>query len=166
MNPVLHDTVWQRKGVSVLWDNKSLTELVKDNRAISLREFFSFYEQGWPDENIPFINDDLLLVAGLDAALDTLSAADAEEWLTKDVYKIIYEFQSWAEGQYALVLWMSKEDRWKEHLEDNRFTWICDARDRGKEIEIGSGIWNGAQQSVRRIEVEGRKVGLYLDRIS
>lgn len=166
MNPVLLDDVWQRKGVSVIWDSTVLAKLLKDYRAISLREFFLFYENGWPDGEMPFINNDMLLVAGLDAALDTLEAQNAEEWVTQDVYKCIYDFQNWAEGQYALVFWMSKQDRWIEHLESNRYTWICDGMDRGKEIELGSGIWNGAQLSVRNIESDGRCIGLFLDRIS
>jgi len=166
MNPVLLDDVWQRKGISVIWDNPVLAKLVKDNRAISLREFFSYYENSWSNNDMPFINNDLLLVAGLDAALDTLEAQNAEEWVTQEVYKRIYDFQNWAEGQSALVFWMSKQDRWKEHLESNRYTWLCDGRDRGKEIELGSGIWNGAQLSVRRIESDGRWIGLFLDRIS
>ena len=166
MNLILLDDVWQRKGISVIWDNPVLVKLVKDNRAISLREFFSYYENGWPDDDMPFINNDLLLVAGLDAALDTLEAQNAEEWVTQEVYKRIYDFQTWAEGQYALVFWMSKQDRWKAHLENNRYTWLCDGKDRGKEIALGSGIWNGAQLSVRMIESEGRWIGLFLDRIS
>lgn len=166
MNLILLDDVWLRKGISVIWDNPVLAKLVKENRAISLREFFSYYENGWPDDEMPFINNDLLLVAGLDAALDTLEAQDAEEWVTQEVYKRIYDFQNWAEGQNALVFWMSKQDRWKEHLENNRYTWLCDGKDRGKEIELGSGIWNGAQLSVRRIESDSRWIGLFLDRIS
>ena len=166
MNPILLDDVWQRKGISVIWDNTILAKLVKDNRAISLREFFSYYENGWPDDDMPFINSDLLLVAGLDAALDTLEAQNAEEWVTQEVYKRIYDFQSWAEGQYALVFWMTKQDRWKEHLENNRYTWLCDGKDRGKEIELGSGIWNGAQLSLQKIESDNRWIGLFLDRIS
>ena len=107
MIQVLHDDVWQRKGISVIWDNEMLAKLVKDNRAVSLREFFLYYEDDWPDDDMPFINNDLLLVAGLDAALDTLEAQSAEEWVTQEVYEKIYDFQSWAQGQYALVLWMT-----------------------------------------------------------
>jgi hypothetical protein len=166
MNLILYDDVWKRKGISVIWDNFVLAKLIKDNRAISLREFFSYYENGWPDDDMPFIDNDMLLVAGLDAALDTLEAQNAEEWVTEEVYKRIYDFQNWAEGQYALVFWMSKQDRWKEHLESNRYTWLCDGKDRGKDIELGSGIWNGAQLSVQRIEADERWIGLFLDRIS
>lgn len=166
MNPILYDDVWKRKGVSVLWDNSTVAQLIKNNRAISLREFFSFYDQSWSDSAMPFINGDLLLVAGLDASLDTLESETAEKWVTQEVYKRIYDFQIWAQGQYSLVFWMSKQDRWKEHIEDNRYTWICDGKDRGVEIELGSGIWNGAQLSVRKIEAEKRWIGLFLDRIS
>lgn len=166
MNAVLLDDVWQRKGVSVIWDNAVLTQLLKNNRAVSLREFFCYYENRWSEEQMPLINDDLLLVAGLDAALDTLEIPISEEWVTQEVYKRIYDFQSWAEGQCALVFWMSDQARWKENIETNRYTWICDGKDRGKEIELGSGIWNGAQLSVRKIESNRNWIGLYLDRIS
>ncbi|MGE4478656.1 MAG: 5'-nucleotidase [Deferribacterales bacterium] len=166
MDPILRDNIWQRKGISILWDDSTLADLINDNRVISLREFFSFYAQNWPENSMPFINDDLLLVAGLDAALDTLEASDAEHWVTQEVYKRIYEFQNWAEGQYALVFWMSSKNRWKEHIDEDRYTWLCDGKDRGKEIELGSGIWNGAQRSVQRIESDNRWIGLFLDRIS
>lgn len=166
MSSILLDNVWQRTGISVIWDNPVLAKLVKNNRAISLREFFLYYENSWPENEMPFINNDMLLVAGLDAALDTLEAQNAEEWVTQEVYKRIYDFQIWAQGQYALVFWMSKQDRWKEHLENNRYTWHCDGKDKGKEIELGSGIWNGAQLSVRKIETDNRWIGLYLNRIS
>lgn len=166
MSMNLIDNVWQRKGVSVIWDNMVLAELLNSNRAISLREFFVLYDQNWPESDMPLIDDNLLLVAGLDAAIDAMESSEAEEWVTKEVYKRIYEFQNWAEGQYALVFWMSNQDRWKEHIDTIRFTWVCDGKDRGKEIELGSGIWNGAQRSVRKIESENRVVGLFLDRIS
>ncbi len=32
MNLILLDDVWQRKGISVIWDNPVLAKLVKDNR--------------------------------------------------------------------------------------------------------------------------------------
>ncbi len=166
MNPVLNDSVWLRKGISVLWDNERLTELLSEGKAISLREFFNLYEKRWPKDEISIINEDTLLVIGLDAALDTLEPEGAENWSKKEVYKRIYDFQSWAEGQYGLVFWMSNKKRWHEHLDENRYTWRIDGKDRGTEIELGSGIWNGAQLSVRRIEIEGIWIGLYLDRIS
>ncbi|MBN2415250.1 5'-nucleotidase [bacterium] len=166
MNPVLLDDVWLRKGISVIWDNSMLTKLVRNNRAVSLREFFSYYKSNWPEENMHFINEEMLLVAGLDAALDTLDAQSAEEWVTSEVYERIYDFQNWAEGQYALVFWMSQKGRWKEQIESSRYTWLCDGKDRGKEIELGRGIWNGAQLSVSRIESESRWIGLFLARIS
>lgn len=166
MNAILNDSVWLRRGISVLWDNKELIELLSRGRTISLREFFCFYEQKWPEDQIPFIDGDTLLVTGLDAALDTLDAKEAEEWSIKEVSKRIYAFQSWASTGYALVFWMSDEKRWKKNLDEDRYTWRCDGKDRGEKIELGQGIWGGAQSDVRRIEIKGRPIGLYQDRIS
>ncbi len=165
MSTNLLDNVWQRKGVSVIWDNIVLSELLESNKAMSLREFFVHYENNWENE-MPLIDDNIILVAGLDAAIDAMESSEAEEWVTREVYKRIYEFQNWAEGQYALIFWMNNKERWKEQIDSSRYTWVCDGKDRGKEIELGSGIWNGAQRSVRKIEIENRIVGLFLDRIS
>jgi hypothetical protein len=166
MNPILEDSVWLRKGISVLWDNTTLTELLSKGRSISLREFFGLSEQGWPEESTPFINESTLLVTGLDAALDALDSEESENWSKQVMFQRIIDFQAWAEGQYALVFWMGNENRWNEHLDENRYTWRCDGKGRGKEIELGNGIWNGAQLSVRHIENQGKWIGLYLDRIS
>ncbi len=167
MNPALKDDVWKRKGISVIWDNETLSDLVKNGESISLRHFFELYDSGWPEDEIPFIGD-TLLVAGLDAALDALGVEDAESWVKQETYKRIYDFQSFAEGQFALVFWMTDQHRWIEHMSENRYTWRCDGKDRGKEIDLGSGIWNGAQKSLRRIESNSDStwIGLYLDRIS
>lgn len=166
MKANLTDNVWQRKGVSIIWDNIALSELLEKHCAISLREFFILYDKNWAEEDMEFIDDSMLLVAGLDAAIDAMEASEAEEWVIREVYKRIYEFQNWAEGQYALIFWMSNKNRWIEHIDTSCYTWLCDGKDRGKEIELGSGIWNGAQNSVRKIEIENRLVGLFLDRIS
>ena len=166
MTPILTDTVWQRKGISVLWDNKMLTKLNLKSQAISLKQFFSFYEKGWPEDIMPFINERLLLVAGLDVALDALSADDAEHWVKNQVYPIIYDFQNFAEGQYSLTFWMTDQSRWIEQFSENKYYWLCSGKDKNKEIDLGTGIWNGAQKSVRQIELDTRWIGLYLDRIS
>lgn len=164
MNSPLTVDVWQRKGISVLWDSKTLTQLNCASQVISLRQFFTFYEEKWP-EDMPLIKGDMLLVAGLDAALDTLSAEESQDWLNKDVLDMILDFQKWAQGENALIFWMSDQNRWKEHY-DNKYTWFCDGKDKGLSIDIGIGLWNGAQQSVRHIENEGKWLGLYLERIS
>ena len=98
--------------------------------------------------------------------MDALDSEESENWSKQVVFQRIIDFQAWAEGQYALVFWMGNENRWNEHLDENRYTWRCDGKGRGKEIELGSGIWNGAQLSVRHIEDQGKWIGLYLDRIS
>jgi hypothetical protein len=166
MNSILTDSVWQRKGISVLWDSKMLTQLNSKSQVISLRHFFLFYENGWPETVMPFINERQLLVAGLDAALDALPAEEAEHWVKSEVYQKIYDFQNFAEGQYALTFWMTDQNRWREQFSENKYYWLCSGKEKDKQIDLGTGIWNGAQKSVRQIETDSRWIGLYLDRIS
>ena len=47
MNPPLTDNIWQRKGVSVIWDVEALTSLGPLSGAISLRDFFRWDADGW-----------------------------------------------------------------------------------------------------------------------
>lgn len=166
MNIILTDTVWLRRGISILWDSKMLTRLNSNSQVVSLRAFFSFYEKGWPETLMPLINDRLLLIAGLDAALDTLPSEEAEYWVKNEVYPKIYDFQNFTEGQYAITFWMTDQSRWKEQPAENKYYWLCSGKEKHKEIDLGTGIWNGAQKNVRQIQMDSRWIGLYLDRIS
>ena len=62
---------------------------------ISLRQFVTYYEAGWP-EDMSLVNDDGLYVAGLDVAIDALSPEDAIRWLESEIYEMIYDFQNHA----------------------------------------------------------------------
>ena len=81
MNQVLLDDVWKRKGINILWDGEVLTDLDAASKVVSLRRFFELYEAGWPEDQIPWINDSALMVAGLDVAIDALTPEEAESWI-------------------------------------------------------------------------------------
>ena len=85
MNPLI-DNVWQRKGVSVIWDVESLAALGPLSDAVSLREFFQWDSEGWKEGSEhakPSADISRLVVAGLEAALDAMSPDDAMEWMNE-----------------------------------------------------------------------------------
>jgi len=171
MNSSLTDDVWTRRGISVLWDGDELARLDAASRVISLRRFFELHKAGWPEQEIPFINDQAVMVAGLDVAIDALSPDEAVEWIEQQVYRKIYDFQSFFDGQCSLIFWMTDQGRWKENPSENCYEWHLSGKHKGQLLPIGQCIWNGAQNDVRRIEskdVSGKLkwVGLYLHRIS
>jgi len=174
MSPDLRDTTWMHSGVSVLWDADALTKLCTADSVRSLRELLRLYEAGWPEEGLNLVSKRTLVIAGLEAAMDTLTPDDAVEWLEQKVYPAIRSFQdSVADGggEAALILWFADQRRLAYTAADNTHHWHCGGQHRTKSIPIGRCIWNGAESSVRKITASGsdgkqRDIGLFLRRIS
>ncbi len=171
MRPPLTDDVWIRRGINILWDGETLAQLEAAPKVISLRRFFELFESGWPEDQIPFINDNALMVAGLDVAIDALAAEEAEHWIEQEVYTKIQDFQSFFDSQCALIFWMAEKSRWRENASENSYEWHLSGKYKGQLLPIGRCIWNGAQNGVRRIEITDAKgknqwIGLHHHRIS
>ena len=122
MSSVLLDDVWKRRGISVLWDGDTLSQLNAASKIISLRRFFELYEANWPEDELPFINDSAIMVAGLDVIIDALEPDDIVDWLEQQVYTKIQSFQSSIDG-CALIFWMADKNRWKENASENSYNW-------------------------------------------
>ncbi|MFC1337523.1 MAG: 5'-nucleotidase [gamma proteobacterium symbiont of Clathrolucina costata] len=170
MNPPLTDDVWKRKGINILWSGELLAELSAAPKVVSLRRFFELQDAGWPEEDMPWVNDSALMVAGLDVAIDALPIEEAEGWIEQQVYTKILDFQDCFEGQMSLIFWMADHARWYETPGESAYEWYLDGKQRGQRLALGRCIWNGAQNGVRRIEaaINGKDqwVGLHHYRIS
>ena len=79
----LLDSVWQRRGVSWIWDDEALYTVARPSEVLSLRELLQA-GKNWPDD-LPSNDGNTLVVAGLDACIDLLSPTDAETWLGDDL---------------------------------------------------------------------------------
>jgi len=174
MTPDLHDKTWISSGISVLWDAQALNEICPPESVRSLREFLRLYEAGWPDGTLKLINNRTLVVAGLEAAMDTLNPQEAVEWLEQKVYPAVRNFQDNVAdggGEAALILWFADQRRIWYRPADGTNHWYCSVEHHKQSIPIGRCIWNGAESSVRRIvagdsDNKQRHIGLFLRRIS
>jgi hypothetical protein len=164
----MKDDVWKRRGVSILWDGDTLVKMDAASKVISLRRFFDLFEEGWPEDRLPLVQNGALMVAGIDVSIDALNPEAAIKWMEDEVYPKIYDFQSWAGSDFSLILWMTDQNRWKENTSANTYEWHLGGKHKGGLFPIGRCIWNGAQNDVRHIEVgdQGKWIGLYLERIS
>jgi hypothetical protein len=81
MSPDLHDKTWMCCGISMLWDAEALNEICSPESVRSLREFLRLHQAGWPEDALKLINNRTLVIAGLEAAMDTWSPQEAIEWL-------------------------------------------------------------------------------------
>jgi hypothetical protein len=154
MNPSLYDDTWMRCGTSLLWDAEALNRICSAEFVRSLRELLRLHQAGWPDGTLSLINNRTLVVAGLEAAMDTLDPDEAVEWFEQKVYPAILDFQeNVADGgrEAALILWLADRNRIFHRPADNTYHWHCSGAYRQRSISIGRCIWNGAETSVRRI---------------
>jgi hypothetical protein len=174
MNLDLRDNSWMQCGSSLLWDATALNLICPSDSVCSLREFLRLHQSDWTEADLKLINGRVLVVAGLDAALDSLDADNAVEWLENTVYAAILGFQEQvADGgrEAALIFWLADGRRVFHQAAESTYHWHCSGEHRRKSIPIGRCIWNGAESSARRIVRSGADkkethVGLFLQRIS
>ncbi|MDR4485162.1 MAG: hypothetical protein R3B95_18495 [Nitrospirales bacterium] len=174
MNPDLHDNTWLYCGTSLLWEAEALNHICSAEAVRSLREFLLLHQAGWPDDTLRLSNNRTLVVAGLEAAMDTLHPAKAIEWIEQKVYPAVLDFQeSVADGgrEAALILWLADHKRIFHLPSENTYHWHCSAAHRKQSIPLGRCIWNGAESSARRIVTKDTAkkeiwAGLFQARIS
>ena len=170
MNPALLDDTWTTCGVSALWEAAALHQLTGRSHTVSVREFLRLHAAGWP-ENAEALSERALVVAGIEAVLDALEPADAQDWMLGTFYKAVHEYCD--EGgpggggrEAALVVWLADGNRVVRKLTGG-YDWHCAIRSYGK-LPLGNLLFNGAESSVREIRIHGvsDSAGLYCDRIS
>jgi hypothetical protein len=164
----LHDTVWQRRGTSWLWDEEARNQICTASDVWSLRQFLRAAAGcEWP-EDLPSHDGNTLVVAGLDGSLDLLVPDDAETWLDKVIKPAILSFQEAYSSELALVFWLpSGHNRIKVQASTDAVSWLCHTP-HGHQIDFGRILWGEANEYPQEILLcEGGKVaGLYHARIT
>ena len=170
MNPPLHDDTWTTCGVSALWEAAGLHRLAGRSRTVSVREFLRLHAAGWP-EDAEALSERALVVAGLEAVLDAMEPAAAQDWMLRTFYKAVHEYHNVGgpgDGgrEAALIVWLADGKRIVPKLTGG-YDWHCAMQSRGK-LPLGNLLFNGSENSVRRICIGGVNdfAGLYCDRIS
>lgn len=174
MNPDLSDNTWMRCGTSLLWDAQALNRVCPPEAVRSLRELLRLHQADWPEDELKLIQKRTLVIAGLEAAMDTLHPDEAVEWLEKKVYPAVLDFQQNVAdggGEAALIFWLADGNRVFHTASENTYHWHCTGEHRHQPIPLGRCIWNGAESSVRRIvATDAQKktlhIGLFLKTIS
>jgi hypothetical protein len=174
VNPDLHDNTWITCGTSLLWDATALKSVCPFDSVRSLRELLRLHQAGWPDGSLQLINNRTLVIAGLEAAMDTLPPDQALEWLENTVYQAILDFQeAVADGgrEAGLIFWLADPKRIFYKPAEDTYHWHCSGEHGKRSIPIGRCLWNGAEGSVRRIMVRTAApssawAGLFHPRIS
>lgn len=163
----LLDTVWQRRGVSWVWDDAAFASVTKASEVFSLRRLM-LSTTGWPDD-LQSNDGDTLVVAGLDASLDLLEPKDAETWLDQEVKRVILGFQDNYSGDAALIFWLpGGRQRIDVATASDAVHWRCAAPFTGTTIEFGRILWGEAREYPQEIVMkeQSQPVGLFHARIT
>lgn len=167
------DAGWTRRGLSLLWDAEALSKVVNPSAVVSVRQLFGI-ANSWPEE-LPGVDGNALVVAGVEGCLDALSGEDAETWLQDDLKSLLLSFQEEYEGQAALILWLpSGRKRIQMSRAREEYSWRP-AGSQAAALPLGRCLWGGAESDVSRILVSDDPeadsdgdawVGLFHPRIS
>lgn len=147
---ILRDTVWQRRGISWLWNAEALAQICVASEVWSLRQFLMNVGR-WPDD-LPSNGGKTLVVAGLEGCLDLLSPTDAEEWLGAKIKDAILSFQSFIEGDASLVFWLpGSAGRIVVNPATDAVTWLCAAPHSQTQLDFGRILWGEAREYPQEI---------------
>ncbi len=162
----LRDTVWQRRGLSWIWDAEALAQCCDVTEVWSLRQAFRAASH-WPDE-LPSNAGNTLVVAGLEGCLDLLSPNDAESWLAADVKGAISSFQDAYDGQAALVFWLPGGSSRIIVSATDAVTWRCAPPNANSRVDFGRILWGEAREYPQEIVLRegGKSAGLFHLRIT
>lgn len=161
------DTVWQRRGVSWVYDDEAFAAVTKASEVYSLRQLLRA-SVNWP-EDLPSNSGNTLVVAGLDACLDLLAPDNADTWLGNELKSAILSFQDEYSGEAALIFWLPKgEQRFRTEMATDAVRWRCSAPHRDHHIEFGRILWGEAREYPQEIVISqgGKPVGLFHLRIT
>lgn len=171
--PTLHDDIWTRRGISLLWDADSLAEVCTPQQVVSLRRFLQLNSLGWPEDQVPLVDDRVLVVAGLESAIDALPPEQACDWLEQIVYKAIVSFEREVSKatEAALILWFSDGKRLEYSTSDDTYFWHCATEFRGQRIPLSRCVFNGGHSDARRIHANDTSkiehwIGLFHPKVS
>lgn len=163
----ISNTVWQRKGSCIIFDQKSMGPFIADDSVISLRQMLS-WTKGLPEN--PPVSGKTILISGLETIVETMETQEAEEFLSRRIRPLIIDIQYRWNNCGIIFGFSAQRDVFKETSLEEEV--LFHRRDK-KRVRISEGLWDGsASISMKRIAREGDKpeseiiIGYYVSGIS
>ncbi len=163
----ISNTVWQRKGSSIVFDQKSLGPFIADGSVISLRQLLS-WTKSLPEN--PPVPGKTILVSGLETIVETMASPEAEAFLSRRIRPLIIDLQNRWNNCGMVFGFSAHRNAFKETSLEEEV--LFQRRDK-KQIRLSEGLWDGsAAINMKRIVREGDKpeseiiIGYYVARIS
>lgn len=161
------NTVWQRKGSCVIFDQKSLGPFISEGAVISLRQALA-WSKGLP-ANSP-VPGRTLLISGLETVIETMVPQEAEDFLCRRIRPLLTHLQNNWPDCGVIFGFTSHSKTFEETTLAEEV--LFRRRDR-KQVRLSEGLWDGSSTAnmkrvVRESDQPGEEVivGYYVARIS
>jgi hypothetical protein len=164
---IITNTVWQRRGSCIVFDQESLGSFISIGAMVSLRQAL-VWSKGIPVN--PPVPGRTILICGLETLIETMNPPEAEDFLRTRIRPLLRLLQrEWTECGVVFGFTSHtkafEETSWEEEV-------IYRRRDR-KTVRLSDGLWDGtATMNMNKVVREGEKsgeeviVGYYVARIS
>lgn len=163
----ISNTVWQRMGSAIIFDQKSLGIFISGGAVISLRQALAW--SGELPENPP-IPGRTILISGLETVIETMEPQEAEDFLSHRIRPLLIHLQNRWTACGVLFGFTSHPRTFEETTLAEEV--LFRRRDR-KQIRLSDGLWDGSatanmKRGVREGDQPGEEVivGYYVARIS
>ncbi len=146
--------VWFKRGCSIIWDNRCLTRLVKDNTEITpiSSALRMAKNNSWP-EDLPAAKGRAMVVVGLDGCLESLEDDQREKWLKEHIKPLVFSFYHKFENEGALIFFFERgSTAFIEHSAD-AFFWRPTNKN-GEALPIVKFLYGGRANEIKTLVSE------------
>lgn len=157
----LCSNLWQRRGVSLLFDAQALAAIAQPHEVLSIDDFLGAMQA--PPSAGPGDGNRALVVTGLDARLEEMAPEACDPWLETLVVPAVSRFRSTRGDRAALVFWVSG-GRARFYVDDlsGACTWSVARSVPGRPLDVASTLFGDAPCCLARI-LDPRAADLHPD---
>ncbi len=158
--------VWFKRGCSIIWDNRCLTRLVKDNTEITpISSALRMSKvNNWPDK-LPAAKGRAMVVVGLDGCLESLEEDQREKWLREHIKPLVLSFYRKFENHGSLIFFFERGTASFIDHNDAAFMWRP-TNSQGEPLPLVKFLYGGRVDEIKRLVSEHDPVkkpwGLYV----
>ena len=135
-------TTWKRRGSSIVWSPDLLGSLITDGSVGPLRTALCWMTDGFPDDTPN--GGKTVLIGGLQTVLETIGTNEEQyDWLRANIMPFLRSVQGhWP--RVGIVFGMTGPRNLFHLSEGDDLVYFGRSKDRGKNVKITLGMWNGA----------------------
>lgn len=146
--------VWFKRGCSIIWDNRCLSRLVKDNSEITpiSSALRMSKANAWPDK-LPASNGRAMVIVGLDGCLESLEDDQREKWLKEHIKPLVLNFYRKFQNEASLIFFFERGTAsFIDHI-DEAFVWQPTNK-QGKQLPLVKFLYGGRIEEIKRLVSE------------